>query len=168
VARVGPAGLASPVPIDSSHDTTAFACGRDVLDAWLAANALKSEGQTARTYVVCEGAAVVAYYCLSTGSVVRAAAPGKIRRNVPDPVPVMIIGRLAVSLPYHGRGVGGAMLRDAFRRILRASEIVGCRAVVVHAIDREAAEFYSRYGFSEFPGGSLTMYLSLETLRRAL
>jgi len=168
VARVGAAGLASPVPIDSSHDTAAFACGRDALDTWLAAAALKSEGRTARTYVVCEGTAVVAFYCLSTGSVVRAAAPGNIRRNAPDPVPVMIIGRLGVSLPYHGRGFRGAMLRDAFRRILRASNIVGCRAVVVHAIDLEAAEFYSRYGFVEFPDRSQTMFLSLETLRRAL
>jgi predicted N-acetyltransferase YhbS len=80
----------------------------------------------------------------------------------------MIIGRLAVSLRFQGQGIGAGLLRDAFRRVLRASEIVGCRAVVVHAIDQDAAEFYSRFGFVEFPDRSRTMYLSSETLRRAL
>lgn len=168
MAGVSGAGLGPPVPIEATHDTSDFTCGNDALDAWLVGVAQKSEGRSARTYVVCEGNVVVAYYCLSTGSVARSAAPGNVRRNAPDPIPAMVIGRLAVSQRYQERGIGGGMLQDACRRILQAADIVGCRAVIVHAIDGEAVEFYSRYGFIEFPDNSQTMFLSLETLQRAL
>jgi GNAT superfamily N-acetyltransferase len=157
-----------PAPIDSTHETADFARGIDVLDAWLRTTALKAEGRSARTYVVCEGKAVVGYYCLATGAVARAAAPGKVRRNAPDPVPVMIVGRLAVTERCRGQGIGGGMLRDSLRRVLQAAEIVGCRAVVVHAIDESAVAFYERYGFLAFPAETRTMFLPLETARRAL
>lgn len=157
-----------PVPIASGHDTSSFSCGNDGLDDWLRVTAFKAEGNTARTYVVAAGEAVVGYYCLATGSVARGLAPGKVRRNAPDPVPVLVIGRLAVDRRCHGQGIGGGMLRDALQRALQASGIVGCRAVLVHAVDRAAVEFYARYGFVEFPGGTRTMFLPLETLRRTL
>jgi GNAT superfamily N-acetyltransferase len=162
------AGYGPPVPIDASHDTSGFSCGNDALDDWLKTTALKAEGRSARTYVVCEGDAVIGYYCLATGSVGRSAAPGNVRRNAPDPVPVMIVGRLAVAARCKGQGIGSGMLRDSLRRILQAAEVVGCRAILVHAIDQTAVDFYARHGFVEFPGGARTMFLPLETLRRAL
>ena len=168
MARVGRAALSPPAPIDPTHDTSAFSCGNDALDAWLTTTALKAEGRSARTYVVCEGKAVVGYYCLATGAVARSAAPGKIRRNAPDPIPVMVIGRLAITERCKGRGIGTAMLRDALRRVLQTAEIVGCRAVLVHAIDDSAVDFYARYGFTEFPGGTRTMFLPFATVRLAL
>jgi len=160
--------LSRPGAISPSHDTFKFFCGQDSLDDWLKHTALKSEGRSARTYVVCSGATVVGYYCLATGAVARASAPPKIRRNISDPIPVMIVGRLAVDRHFERRGIGGGMLQDAFRRVLQASESVGCRAVLVHAIDQDAVDFYARYGFVEFPAGTRTMFLPLETLKAAL
>ena len=161
-------GYSRPVPIDSTHDVAGFSCGNDALDDWLKTPALKAEGRSARTYVVCEGSVVVGYYCLATGAVARSAAPGAVRRNAPDPVPVMIVGRLAVAERCKGQGIGSGMLRDALQRVLQAAEIVGCRAALVHAIDEAAADFYSKHGFVEFPSGARAMFLVLETLRRAL
>ena len=162
------ASYGRPVAIDSSHDTSGFSCGNDALDDWLKTTALKAEGRSARTYVVCERQVVVGYYCLATGSVARSAAPGNIRRNVPDPVPVMIVGRLAVTERRKGQGIGSGMLRDALQRVLQVAETVGCRAVLVHAIDQPAVDFYAKHGFVAFPGGTRTMFLALETLRRAI
>ena len=161
-------GYGPPVPIDSTHDTSGFSCGVDVLDDWLKAVALKSEGRSARTYVVCEDRVVVGYYCLSTGSVSRGSAPGRLRRNVPDPLPVMVVGRLAVIERCKGQGIGSAMLRDAVRRALQVSEIVGCAALVVHAIDDAAATFYRAHGFVESPVGPRTLFLPLDALRGAI
>jgi GNAT superfamily N-acetyltransferase len=161
-------GYSPPLAIDPAHDTTGFSSGNDTLDDWLKTTALKAEGRSARTYVVCEGQIVVGYYCLATGSVGRDAAPGRIRRNAPDPIPVMIVGRLAVTTGCKGQGIGSGMLRDAFRRVLQVAETVGCRAILVHAIDQPAVDFYTSHGFMEYPGGSRTLFLPLETLRRAL
>lgn len=157
-----------PVPLEARHDVDGFSSGNDVLDDWLKSVALKAEGRSARTYVVCEGDAVVGYYCLATGGVTRASAPGSVRRNAPDPVPVMVIGRLAVTDRCKGQGIGSGMLRDALRRVLQAAEIVGCRAVVVHAIDDKAAAFYAAHGFAEFPAATRTLFLPIDTLRRSL
>jgi GNAT superfamily N-acetyltransferase len=157
-----------PVSIAATHGLADFSCGNDDLDAWLASIALKAEGNSARTYVVCRGGKVVGYYCLATGAVARGNAPGRVRRNAPDPVPVLVIGRLAVDRSCQGQGLGAGMLQDAFRRSLQAARIVGCRAVLVHAIDAEAVAFYARYGFVEFPGGSRTMFLPLDTIAQAL
>jgi GNAT superfamily N-acetyltransferase len=160
--------LSAPVRLDPAHDTSGFTCGNDALDDWLKATALKAEGRSARTYVVREGEAVVGYYSLATGSVARSGAPGNIRRNMPEPVPVVIVARLAVASRSQGRGIGSALLRDGLRRALQVSEVVGCRAVLIHAIDQSAVDFYARHGFGEFPGGSRTLFLSLETLRQSL
>ena len=160
--------LSAPASIQASHDTSKFSCGHESLDRWLKAAALKSEGRSARSYVVCDRREVAGYYCLATGSVARTAAPKRIARNTPDPIPVVIIGRLAVGEQFQGRGIGAGLLRDAFARILQLSGSVGVRAVLVHAIDDSAAEFYRQYGFIEFPGGSRALFLPLETLRKAL
>ena len=155
--------------IRPEHDVSQFDCGRPTLDDWLKQRALKSEGAGAsRTYVVCEGSEVVAYYCLANGSVLHQSSPGKIRRNMPDPIPVMIIGRLAVHRELHGKGIGGGLLRDAIVRTLQAAEIAGIRAILVHALDNNAADFYRRYGFIASPINPLTLMLPLNTAMAAL
>ena len=160
--------LSPPHPINATHDVSDFTCGNTALDEWLKAVAFKSEGLSARTYVVCDGVVVVGYYSLATGSVARTGAPGAIRRNMPDPLPVVILARLAVSQHHQGQGIGTAMLRDAFRRALQVADIAGCRAVLLHAIDDVAVTFYASHGFQEFPSGSRTMFLSTEMLRHNL
>lgn len=158
-----------PCPIGPSHDATAFDSGQPSLDDWLRNTALRAEGRTARTYVVTDGPhAIAGYYCLATGAVRRAEAPGSVRRNAPDPIPVAIIGRLAVSRQHQGFGLGGGMLRDGLLRIAQMSQSIGCAAVVVHAIDQQAADFYARYGFVVFPAGTRTLFLPIGTVVRAV
>ena len=111
--------LSSPVPLTAEHDLSAFDCGEPALNDWLRHRALKNESRFSRTYVVCDGNRVVAYFCIAAGSVERAAAPGKVRRNAPDAIPVSVIGRLAVSRDHAGKGLGADMLSDALRRIAR-------------------------------------------------
>jgi len=168
VAGVDQGAWSAPAPLDLTHDITGFSCGDPALDGWLKTTALRAEGRTARTYVVCDGKSVVGYYCLATGSVDRSGAPGRIRRNAPDPIPIVVIGRLAVTDTHQGRGVGGGMLRDAFRRSVQVAEVAGCAAILVHAIDEDAVAFYERFGFAVFPSGTRTLFLPIETLRGAL
>jgi GNAT superfamily N-acetyltransferase len=161
-------GLTAPEPLTATHDASTFACGNTALDFWLRDTALKAEGLSARTYVVADDLHIEGYYSLATGSVERGSTPGRVRRNMPDPVPVLILARLAVATRHQGRGIGSGLLRDAFKRSLQASAIVGCRAILLHAVDDHAVGFYGRQGFIENPSGSQTMYLPLETLRRSL
>jgi GNAT superfamily N-acetyltransferase len=161
--------LSAPTALLPVHQLAAFACGEASLDDWLRHRALKSEGATARTYVVCAGDLVVGDYCLATGSVARASTPRALRRHgTPDPVPVMVLGRLAVDTRYQGKGIGAGMLRDAMYRALQVSRSVGCAAILVHALDQPAVDFYARYGFVEFPDGARTLFLPLATIAAAL
>ena len=158
--------LKAPAPISPAHDVSNFDCGRPVLDDWLKRSALKNEASDAsRTYVVCEDGHVAAYYCLATGSVARSEAPGPVRRNMPEPIPVMVIGRLAVDRRFQGRGLGTGLLRDAVLRTLRAGEIAGLRAVLVHALDDEAAHFYRSHAFVPSPIDDLVLMLKLDAAR---
>lgn len=141
--------LRPPERINSAHQLEDFDSGNSQLDDWLKRRALKNEAEGAsRTYVLCEGERVVAYYCLANGAVAQAEATGRIRRNMPDPIPVMVIGRLAVDQQWQGKGIGRALLRDAILRTLQAAEIAGIRAILVHAISEEAKQFYEKYGFA--------------------
>lgn len=161
--------LRAPEALTSAHDLTDFDCGYPDLNDWLQQRALTSEGVSARTIVLCVGQTVVGYYCLATGSVERAHLHNaKLRRNQPDPIPIIVMGRLAVDNRYKGRGFGPGLLKDAILRTLKASEIAGVRALVVHAIDQEAAKFYLKYKFLPSPLNDLTFVLPLETARAAL
>lgn len=162
------ANISAPEQIGFDHDISHFDCGKPALDDWLRTKALKSEARSARCFVVCEGKAVIAYYALSTGNVAHAGAPRALRQNMPDPAPVIVIGRLAVDRAWHGKGIGGFLLKDALQRILIASQHVGARAVIVHAIDDEAVPFYAAYGFKPFPGEPRTLWLPIETIVVAL
>jgi GNAT superfamily N-acetyltransferase len=162
-------GLSPPGALLPHYQVGSFSCGQASLDDWLKRRALKSEGSSARTYVVCDGEIVVAYYCIATGAVERTATPKAMQRHgMPNTIPVMILGRLAVDRHYQGRGIGGGLLRDATLRVLHLSGSVGCAALLVHAIDQESAEFYRRYGFIEFPAGGKTLFLPLATVAAAL
>jgi GNAT superfamily N-acetyltransferase len=154
----------APVPLTAEHDLSAFDCGEPALNEWLRHRALKNESRFSRTYVVCEDKPVVAYFCVSAGAVERAAAPGKVRRNAPDTIPVSVIGRLAVSRDHAGKGLGADMLSDALRRIAVASQSIGIGAVLVHAKDDAAMRFYMKCAeFIEYPD-SRTLFLPIETV----
>lgn len=151
------------------HDLSAFDCGEPVLNDWLRQRAIKNESRFSRTYVVCEGHQVVGYFCVSAGAIERAAAPGKVRRNAPDTIPVSVIGRLAVSRSHTGRGLGTDLLSDVLRRIALASQSIGIGAVLVHAKDDAAKRFYLRCAeFIEYPEDSRTLFLPIETVVAAL
>jgi GNAT superfamily N-acetyltransferase len=160
--------LASPVPLTAGHDLSGFDCGDPALNDWLRQRALKNESRFSRTYVVCENGRVIAYFCISAGAVERAESPGRLRRNAPDTIPVSIIGRLAVSREHMGRGLGADILSDALRRIAIASQDIGIRAVLVHAKNDAARNFYLRCAeFIEYPEGSNTLFLPIETIMAA-
>ena len=149
----------------ADHDVTDFDCGEPALNDWLRQRALKNESRFSRTYVVCESNRVVAYFCISAGAVERASAPGKVRRNAPDAIPVSVIGRLAVNRGHAGKGLGADLLADALRRIAVASQSIGIGAVLVQAKDDVAKRFYMRCAeFIEYPEDSRTLFLPIETV----
>jgi hypothetical protein len=164
-------GLAAPASLTARHDLSQFNSGKAALDDWLCNHAIESEEKTARTYVVCEnGVTVVGYYCISTGSVERQALPSKMKRQqgLPNQIPVLILGRLARDISYQGKGLGPDLLQDAFVRVLSASQIVGFRALLVHALDDESASFWKEYDFIECRIGSKTFYMPIETIANAV
>ncbi len=164
-----PAIFEAPEPLNLSHDTSIFDCGNPSLDDWLKTRALKSEGRSARCYVVVSQNQVVAgYYCVSAGAVAHEGAPRKLRQNMPDPIPVVIVGRLAVDRRHQAQGLGRALLKDALLRITKASSLVGARAVLVHAIDENAVPFYASYGFQPFPSSNLTLFLPIDQIIASL
>lgn len=165
--------MRAPERLTAEHDVSHMHNGKHpALDEWLRSRALSSEGLSARTYVVCADDAprrVVGYYALSNAMEQRVALPNaKLRRGMPDQVPLVLIGRLAVDVTYQGKGLGGDLLRDALLRCVAASEIAGVRAVIAHAIDDEAAGFYRRHGFVHSPLGERVMLLPLEAIKAAL
>lgn len=158
-----------PEPIAPSHDLSTFDCGAPELNNWLRLRALRNEESGAsRSYVLCIGLRVVGYYWLATGGITHAQAVGRVRRNMPDPIPVMVIGRLAVDLGWHNRGIGRALLGDAILRTVEAAEIAGIRAILVHAKSEEAKAFYERSGLSASPVEPMTLMISLPEARRSL
>ncbi|MDH5329983.1 MAG: GNAT family N-acetyltransferase [Aquincola sp.] len=157
------AALGPPVPITAEHNTALFQCRHESLNDWLRRRALAnaSSGAT-RTYVVCaEELRVVGYYALAAGSLDVQLAPSRLRRNMPNPLPVVVLGRLAVDDAWLGRGVGGGLLKDAVLRSLQAADLIGACALLCHAIDADAKAFYARHGFVESPTQELTMMLGL-------
>jgi GNAT superfamily N-acetyltransferase len=161
--------LCPPERLNSLHQIETFDSGNSQLDEWLKRRALKNESEGAsRTYVLCDRQAVIAYYCLATGAVAQTAATGKVRRNMPDPIPVMVIGRLAVDRNCQGRGIGRALLRDAIHRTLQAAEIAGIRAILVHAISEDAKQFYQKCGFTVSPMEPMTLMVKVSDVIASL
>jgi GNAT superfamily N-acetyltransferase len=161
----------SPEPITSAHDLSTFDSGESSLDDWLRRRALRNEASGgSRTYVVCSnsGNRVIAYYCLAAGAVAHVGAPGRVRRNMPEPIPVVVIGRLAVDRGFQGRGIGRSMLRDAVLRTLQAARIAGIRAILVHALTDEARQFYDRSGFHPSPIDPMILMITIAEAEKAL
>jgi len=155
--------LSAPIPLSAEHRLDDFACGVDSLDDWLKRRARSNQVSGAsRTYVVAEGAQVVGYYCLASGALALSDAPALVRRNMPDPIPVAILGRLAIHQAWQGRGVGVALLQDAVLRTLQAIDILGIRGLLVHALSVEAKAFYEHHGFVASPTQPMTLILSLK------
>jgi len=166
---MGALTLSAPVPLTAEHDLSGFDCGVPALNDWLMQRALKNESRFSRTYVACDGMRVVGYFCISAGAVERSAAPGKLRRNAPDSVPISVIGRLAVGRDHAGKGLGADLLADALRRIAIASKSIGIGAVLVHAKDERAKAFYMACAeFSEYTADSRILFLSIESAIAAL
>jgi GNAT superfamily N-acetyltransferase len=159
--------LSAPTPLSDTHDLELFQSGTDSLDQWLKKRARPNQVSGAsRTYVVADGERIVAYYCLSSGGLDLANAPGLIRRNMPDPIPMAILGRLAVDIGWQGKGLGAALLQDAVLRTGQAATILGIRGLLVHAISDEAKAFYEHYGFAASPKNPMTLVLSLKGSER--
>jgi len=161
--------IGSPEKLSTDHDLSGFDSGEPALDVWLRRHAERNEASGAsRTYVVCVGGKVVGYYTLAAGAIAHPEAPGRIRRNMPDQVPVMVLGRLAVDKSIQGQGVGTGLLQDAVLRIVRAAEIAGVRAILVHAISDGAKQFYEKYGFVSSPVDPLTVMITVTEAARII
>ena len=161
--------LKAPERLEPHHLLESFDCGIPSLNDWLKRRARMNEREGAsRSYVVCAGQEVVGYYCLAAGSVCCLDVPGRVRRNMPDPLPVMVIGRLAIHREWHGQGLGRALLRDAAIRTLSAAEVAGVRAILVHALSEEAKRFYTRWGFMESPTNPMTLVITLQDVKKSL
>ena len=161
--------LSPAAPLADHHQVDDFHCGEPALDDWLRRRARSNQASGAtRTFVVCDDDKVVGYYALASGAVTVASVPGRFRRNMPDPVPVAILARLAVDQAYQGRGLGRALFRDAARRVAQAADVIGIRGIVVHAISEEARTFYHALGFERCPGEPMTLVVTLADVRAAL
>jgi len=164
--------LSAPAPLAAHHQLADFDSGEPSLDDWLKRRAAKNQSNgSSRRYVVCEGSAqdrVIGYYCLAAGAIGHAEAPSTMKRNRPDPVPVLVLGRLAIHKDHHLKGIGTALLNDAIRRAIQAAEIAGVTALLVHAISEQARRFYLSRGFIESPIKPMTMCLMLATVDQAL
>jgi predicted N-acetyltransferase YhbS len=146
-----------------------FQSGAESLDRWLKRRALKNQRSGAsRTFVVCEKSRVVAYYALASSSVMVDAAPGRFRRNMPDPIPVVVLGRLAVDRSQQDKGLGRALVRDAGRRVIQAADAIGVRGLLVHALTDDAKAFYERLGFDPSPLDPMMLMVTLADLKAAL
>lgn len=158
--------LGAPEPLNADHLIADFDCGVASLNAWLQRRAAANQASGAsRTFVVGEGHQVVGYYALASSAVAPAAAPGRFRRNMPDPVPVVVLGRLAVALSHHGFGLGRGLFQDAALRIIHAADAIGIRGMVVHALSEEAKAFYQRIGLDESPLDPMMLMVTVADLR---
>ncbi len=165
----GDAALFPPVALAADHRLDAFDSGVAPLDDWLKQRARHNEAEGgSRSFVVCAGHRVVAYYSLAASPVSAAVATGRVRRNMPNPVPVVVLGRLAVDRGWQGRGLGADLLRDAVLRVSAAGVAIGVRAILVHAISNEAKAFYERHGFRPSTMEPMILMVILAEARRAL
>ncbi len=154
---------AAPTPLTPDHDLSLFSSGVPALDDWLRRRALANQYSGASRTFVAEDAKrqVIGFYSLAAGAVSHALGTGAVRRNMPNPIPVIVLARLAVSVQFHGLGLGAALLQDAASRCQRVAEHAAVRAMLVHALDERAVAFYERYGFAPSPVQPRTLMLRL-------
>lgn len=156
--------------LGAGHDVSAFRSGQDALDGWLRRHALAAQQMdSARTFVLIRQKAVVGYFSLTMGSVLRSDPPRRLVRGLPAyPVGVVLLARLAVDAGHHDRGLGGLLLAEALRKAVAAGEAAAARLVVVDAIDEAAASFYTHYGFLAVPENPMRLYRRIKDIRASL
>jgi len=172
-------------PLATHHRLDGFDCGKPTLNAWLLRHAAQAQGSgSARTFVALDGPLesqldnqldnqpdsprVAGYFSLTVGQIDAADASDRVRKGMGGyPIPVVILARLAVSVPDQGRGIGAGLLREAIARTLQLAEIAGVRAMLTHPLDDEAARFYRRFGFEASPIREQQLLLLLKDARRA-
>ena len=162
-------GISAPAPLKPGHEVDDFTSTHPELADWLRRRARDNEeDRGSRCFVVCEGQRVIGYYVLAAGSIERAQAPGRLRRNMPAPIPAIVLGRLAVDSAWRGQGFGADLLQDAVLRALRASSEIGACLMLCHAIDTSAKAFYLHHGFIESTFDPMIVMLDLKKVEAAL
>lgn len=161
--------LQAPEPLTADHELGGFDSGVLSLDDWLRRRALQNQASGAsRTFVVCDAKMVVAYYALAASAVAPDATPGRFRRNMPDPIPVVVLARLAITRDQQGHGLGRVLFQDAANRVIHAADTIGIRGVLVHAISEAAKAFYVRLGLEPSPLDPMTLMTTLADLKATL
>lgn len=162
--------LTAPSILSDHHIVDNFDCGEPAFNGWLKKRAAKNNAADAsRCFVICiDNNEVVGYYCLSAGAISREPAPKTMRRNMPDSLPVLVLGRLAIHKDYHNKGLGSALLRDAMVRSISIAEDAGVFAILIHSLSDKAKQFYISQGFVESPLQSMTLLMTLATIRTIL
>ena len=161
--------LGCPEPLQEYHELSAFDCGEVALNDWLKQRARKNEILGAsRTFVVCEGKQVLGFYALAAGSVTHDLVANKVKRNMPEPIPVIVLGRLAIDKTWQGRGLGYSLLQDALLRCQAAAKHIGARALLVHALSEQAKQFYEYFGFRASPLNDRPLMLVLSEVNKNL
>lgn len=169
MGHISMVNISSPVALSSHHELVNFDSSEPSLDEWLKKRALKNQASGAsRCFVICHDKKVIGYYSLSAGAISHEAAPKTMRRNMPDPLPILLLGRLAIDKNYHNKGLGSALLRDAMIRAVSIAGDAGVFAILVHALSEQAKRFYLSRGFVESPLQPMTLIMTLETLRSIL
>ncbi|HUN99535.1 MAG TPA: GNAT family N-acetyltransferase [Bradyrhizobium sp.] len=159
--------LTRPEPLSDLHELNDFFSGVSSLDDWLKRRARANQVSGAsRTFVVADQRKVVGYYALASGALAVASSVGRFRRNMPDPIPVAVLGRLAIDRAQQGRGLGRALFRDCALRVTHAADTIGIRGIVVHAISDQAKAFYQALGFDPSPADPMTLMVTLADIRR--
>lgn len=157
--------MRAPEPLTPGHNFAEFSCSDPGLNKWLKKKALKNHSTgISRVYVICAENTnqVIGYYCLSSGSIQRNTAPGSYRRNAPDSLPVVVLGRLAIDQAYAGKGLGIALLKDAIYRTQNIAIQVGVRALIVHALNDEVKSFYTKFAFEPSTANPLTLFFPVK------
>ena len=170
-ASSGPALVFSQLqPLEAQHNTQAFDCGVAPLNQFLQQYALTNHANgSARTFVTLAQGRVFGYYSLAAASAEHATVPQRVSKGLArHPIPMLLLARLAVDMRAHGLGVGRSLLQSALLKYLQASEVIGCRALMVHAKDETALRFYERFGFESSPVDASHLYLLTKDIRRTL
>ena len=155
----------APEILNSKHLISDFSCGITSLDDWLKRRALANQVSGAtRTFVICVDNKVVGFYALASGGISIKSALGKFKRNMPNPIPVVVLARLAIDNSFQGQGLGRALFRDAALRVVQASDTIGIRGIIVHAISEEAKSFYLALGFQESPLEPMLLMITIKDL----
>jgi GNAT superfamily N-acetyltransferase len=161
--------LSPPEPLSDVHGLADFSSGAASLDDWLKRRARANQiSGASRTFVVAENTKVAGYYALASGGIAVTSSVGRFRRNMPDPIPLVVLGRLAVDRSWQGGGLGRGLFQDCALRVAQAADTIGIRGIVVHAISEEAKVFYMELGFDPSPVEPMTLMVTLGDIRQLI